>query len=94
MQTPGRSVDGDLDQRDAFGFQALFAFDNLDLDPLTGVERVDAAAAQSGDVDEHVFAAAVGGNESVAFFGFEPFHRTLYRRCGTRSAAIGPAGPA
>src|SRR6266852_5563311 len=91
---PRRSVDSDLDQGDTFGLEALFAFDNLDLDPLTGVERGDAAAAQSGDVDEHILAAAVGGDESVAFFGFEPFHRTLDRRCRPGSAAIGPAGPA
>src|ERR1700738_3478776 len=78
----------ELDQRDAVGLQALIAFDDLDLDPLTGVESGDAAAAQRGDVDEDILAAAVGGDEPVALVGFEPFDDALERRCRPRSAAI------
>src|ERR1700736_4984344 len=83
---PARSVDDDLDQGDALCFQPLFAINHLDPDPLTRVEGADAAAAQRGDVDEHVLAPAVGRDEPIAFFSLEPFDGTLDRR--------GRAGPA
>src|ERR1700724_3478079 len=45
-----------VDQRDAIGFEALLAVDDVDAHPLTGAERVDPTAAQRGDVDEHILA--------------------------------------
>ncbi len=48
------------DEGDALGFEALLTVDHLDPDPLAGIERVDAAAAQRGDVDKHILAAAIG----------------------------------
>ena len=47
------------DQRDAIGLETFFAVDHIDPDALTRPECSDAAAAQRGDVDEHILAAAV-----------------------------------
>ena len=45
---------------DPVGLEAFLAVDNLDPYPLAGAEGGDAAAAQGGDMDEHVLAAAIG----------------------------------
>src|SRR6516164_6643186 len=66
------------DQGDAIGLEPFLAIDDFDPDPLAGAQRVDPAAAQGGDVDERVLAAAVEGNEPVAFFRLEPFDRSLH----------------
>ena len=77
---------------DTVGFEPLLAVDDIDPHPLPGPQAVDAAAAQSGDVDEDVLAAAIGGNEPVAFVGFKPLHRAFERGRRARRVAIGPAG--
>src|SRR5271166_7034027 len=63
------------DQAYPISLETLLAVDHLDPHPLSRIKGVDATAAQRGDVDEHVLAAAVGRNEAVALFGREPFHR-------------------
>src|SRR5579863_8241490 len=76
---------------DALRLEPLLAVDHLDPDPLPGAERVDAAAPQSGDVDEHVLAAAIRRDEAVAFFGLEPLDRTLQRCRRTERPAVAAA---
>src|SRR5262249_54821174 len=56
--------------------------DNLIFDCLTLVERIKAGTLDSGDMDEHVSAAVLGLNESIALGRVEPFdsassHRRL-----------------
>src|SRR6516164_8168547 len=80
------------DQGDVIGLEAFFAIDDFDPDPLAGRQRADPAAAQGGDVDEHVLAATVEGNEPVAFVRLEPFDRSLHGRGRPRSAAIDSTG--
>jgi hypothetical protein len=47
--------------------------DNLIFDRLTLVERTKAGTLDSGDMDEHVSAAILGLNESIALGRVEPF---------------------
>src|SRR5215471_17950467 len=47
--------------------------DDLIFDRLSVVERIKAGAFDGGDMDEHVFAAALGLNETVALRRVEPF---------------------
>src|SRR5262249_52751981 len=47
--------------------------DDLIFDRLTLVESIEAGTFDGGDMDEHVFAAALGLNESVALRRIEPF---------------------
>src|SRR5262249_367958 len=48
--------------------------DNLVIDDLTLVERSQAGALHRGDMDEHVSAAALRLNETIALRRVEPFH--------------------
>ena len=77
--TPLRAADRRSDQRDAIGLEPLAAVDDVDAHALARAERLDAAAAQRGDMDEHVLAAAIGRDEAVALLGLEPFDRALER---------------
>src|SRR5262249_44388528 len=56
---------------------ALF---DLILDVLAFIERVQSRALDCGDVNEHVFAATLRLNESIALIRIEPFHRAA-RHC-------------
>src|SRR5215475_3039457 len=47
--------------------------DNLIFDRLTFIERTKAGTFDSGDMDEHVSAADLGLNESIALRRVEPF---------------------
>ena len=47
--------------------------DNFIFDRLTLIERIEAGTFDGGDMDEHVFAAGLGLNESVALRRVEPF---------------------
>src|SRR6516225_3397576 len=47
--------------------------DNLIFDRLTFIERAKAGTFDSGDMDEHVSAAVLGLNESIALRRVEPF---------------------
>jgi hypothetical protein len=47
--------------------------DNLIFDRLTFIERTKAGTFDSGDMDEHVSAAVLGLNESIALRRVEPF---------------------
>src|SRR6516225_5761176 len=68
--------------------------DNLIFDHLTLVERTQAGTLDSGDMDEHVSAAVLGLNESIALGRVEPFddasshHRLL--ECTNVIAAARP----
>src|SRR5271166_1609590 len=77
-----------LKEGDVISLETLLAFDHIDPDPLARIEGVDAAAAQRGDVNKHVFAAAVGRNETVTLVGLEPFDRALDGLGRSGSAAI------
>src|SRR6516225_2296039 len=48
--------------------------DHFVFDRLTLVESGQAGALDRGDMDEHIFAAALGLNEPVALRRVEPFH--------------------
>ena len=48
------------DQDNALGLLTFPAIDDLDAHPLARVEGGDAAAAQCGDMDKHILAAAIG----------------------------------
>src|SRR5262249_39764645 len=48
--------------------------DHFIFDHLTLVERSQAGALDRGDVDEYIFAAALGLNETITFRRVEPFH--------------------
>src|SRR5262249_40090603 len=48
--------------------------DHFIFEHLTLVERAQAGALDRGDMDEHVSAAALRLNESIAFRRVEPFH--------------------
>src|SRR5262247_3020282 len=69
--------------------------DNLIFDCLTLVERTQAGTLDSGDMDEHVSAAVLGLNESIALGRVEPFdgasshHRLL--ECTNVIAAARPS---
>src|SRR5438046_818251 len=80
---PAPSEEGDV-----FGLKSFLAVDHLDPDPLARIEGVDAAAAQRGDVNEHVLAAAVGRNEAVALIGLEPLHRAFHGLGGPGATAV------
>src|SRR5580658_2403511 len=80
---PARSEQGD-----AVGFEALAAVDDLDANPLTGVERLDSAAAQHGDMNKHVLAAAVGRDEAIALVGLEPLDRAFQGFRWPHSASV------
>src|SRR5262244_2831531 len=62
--------------------------DNLIFDHLTLVERTQAGTLDGGDMDEHVSAAVLGLNESIALGRVEPFdsasshHRLLRMNVG------------
>src|SRR5215475_4997279 len=47
--------------------------DDLIVDRLTFIERTKASTFDGGDMDEHVLAAGLGLNESVALRWVEPF---------------------
>src|SRR6266704_22124 len=67
------------DQRDAVGLQPLLAVHDINPDALAGIERREAAAAQGGDMDEDVLAAAIRGDEAVTLVGHEPLDRPVER---------------
>src|SRR5262249_25927364 len=62
--------------------------DNLIIDRLTLIERSKSGTFDSGDMDEHVSAAVLGLNESIALGRVEPFdsasshHRLLKSTSG------------
>src|SRR6202022_1454195 len=82
------------EEGDALGFEAFLAVDHFDPDPLAGIEGVDAAAAQRGDVDEHILAATVRRNKAVTLFGLEPFHRAFHGLGRPGAAAVDAAASA
>ena len=49
-------------------------------DNLSFVERGQSGALHGGDVDEHVLAAALGLDESIALGRIEPLHSALSHR--------------
>src|SRR5262249_10898276 len=53
---------------------------DLILDVLPFVERTQSCALDCGDVDEHVLAATLRLNESIALIRIEPLHRAA-RHC-------------
>src|SRR5258708_3515430 len=71
------------DEGNSVGLQSFLPVDDVNPDPLARAQSVDAAAAQGGDMDEHILAAAVGRNEPVALFGLEPFDGAVQRCCRT-----------
>ena len=75
-----------LDQRDAVGFEALAALDDIDADALTGGEFVHTAAPQRGDVNENVLAPAIWRDEAIALVGLEPLDRAVERLCRSATA--------
>src|SRR5215469_16207582 len=76
------------DDGDRIRLQALASVDHLDADALARSECFDAAAAQGGDVDEHILAATVGRDEPVALVGLEPFDRAFHAAGRAPSAAV------
>src|SRR5262249_45984253 len=66
-----RSLDLEIHGRCFSG--ALF---DLILDVLPFIERVQSRALNSGDMNEHVPAAALRLNESIALIRIEPLHST------------------
>src|ERR1700756_5733856 len=79
------------EEGDAIGFETLFAVDYLDPHPLPWIEGCDAAPAERGDVNEHILAAAIGRNESIALLRLEPFRRAFHRLGRHKAAAIDTA---
>src|SRR6266498_5576845 len=70
-----RSLDLEIHRR---CFSAVL-FD-LILDLLPFIERAQSSALDCGDVDEHVFAARLRLNKSIALSRIEPLHRAA-RHC-------------
>src|SRR5262249_22510021 len=68
--------------------------DNLIFDRLTLVERTKAGTLDSGDMDEHVSAAILGLNESIALGRVEPFDSaSSHHRLLECTNVIGAARP-
>src|SRR5262249_44601109 len=68
--------------------------DNLIFDRLTLVERTKAGTLDSGDMDEHVSAAVLGLNESIALGRVEPFDSaSSHHRLLECTNVIGAARP-
>ena len=59
-------VGPDLDQAHPCGLESLSALDNIHDHLLSLVESADARSFKRGDMDEHIFAAAVPRDEAVA----------------------------
>jgi len=55
-----------LDQAHPCGLESLSALDNIHDHLLSLVESADARSFKRGDMDEHIFAAAVPRDEAVA----------------------------
>src|SRR5262245_29026603 len=68
VSDPSRSTDLDV-----LGRLLTTITDNLIFDRLTLIERTKAGTFDSGDMDEHVPAAVLGLNESIALRRVEPF---------------------
>src|SRR3954454_7111281 len=62
---------------DVLGLWALGALDDVELDLLVLVKRLVAAGLNGGEVDEHVFAAAVLRDETEPLVGVEPLNGSL-----------------
>src|SRR4051812_24944850 len=74
---PGSPASG---RADVVGLRAPLPLAGLEVDPLPLVQRpVTALVGDRGEVDEHVRAAVVGGDEAEALLGVEP-----------RDGALGP----
>jgi hypothetical protein len=68
VSDPSRSTDFDV-----LGRLLTTITDNFIFDRLTLIERTKAGTFDSGDMDEHVSAAILGLNESIALRRVEPF---------------------
>src|SRR5262249_53154499 len=77
---------------DAVGLEALAAVDDIDPDALAGVQRIEAAAPQCGDMDKYVLAAGIRRDKAVPLFGLEPLDGAVHRGRRTHRAALAAAG--
>ena len=66
-----------LERLNVLGLRALLALRGVELDALVLVQALVTLAGDGGVVDEHVRAAAVGGDEAEALFAVEPLHGAL-----------------
>jgi hypothetical protein len=64
----------DLGQANSRRFKTFPAFDHIDNDGLSFGETREPGSFESGDMDEHILAAAIQNDEAVAPLGIEPFH--------------------
>src|SRR5664279_133757 len=70
-------LSGTSDGADVLCLRALLALRGVELHSLVVVEALVTVAADRGEVDEDVVAAAIGCDEAEALFAVEPLHGAL-----------------
>jgi hypothetical protein len=70
----------DLDFLYVFCFRPFGALLDLEFDPVSLIERTESPFGDCTLVNEYIFAAAFGCDESEPFGIVEPFHSTLHLR--------------
>src|SRR5579863_9318948 len=68
---------GGSDYVDILGLRPLGAATGDELDPLVLLEAAETASLDGGVVNEDIRSAVVGGDETIAPVGIEPFHCAL-----------------
>ena len=74
-----------LDDGYADRLRSLGALFDFELNTLVFLERAVSAPTDFRVVNEHIFCAAIGGDETEAFIAVEPLHSSL---CHTLSTSV------
>src|SRR5262245_8146055 len=82
---PAHSRSSLLDGRNSDRLRTLGALFDFELDSLVLLQCLESASTDFRVVNEHVFGAAVGGDETEALIAVEPLHSSL---CHTSSTSL------